>query len=96
MDAPWAPPRGTPTALTPLGELFLPLEGLIDVEAERARLSKEIAKTEDELGKVRAKLGSTAFTEKVPATVLEEHRQREAAWAEKLAQFQKMLDALAA
>ena len=32
--------KGTPTAHTPMGELFLPLEGLIDVEAERARLDE--------------------------------------------------------
>ncbi len=94
VGADWIAPKGTPTALTPLGELYLPLEGLIDVEAERARLSKEIAKAEDELGKVRAKLADENFAAKVPAKVLEEHRQRETAWSEKLAQFQKMHDAL--
>ncbi|HWB61083.1 MAG TPA: valine--tRNA ligase, partial [Chthoniobacteraceae bacterium] len=87
-------PKGTPTALTPLGELFLPLEGLIDPAAERERLKKEIAKTEDELAKVRAKLANPTFAEKVPAAVLEEHKQRETSWAEKLAQLQKMRDAL--
>ena len=94
VNAAWLAPKGTPTALTPLGELYLPLEGLIDAEAERARLSKEIAKHEDELAKVQAKLGNPAFAEKVPAAVLEEHRQRETTWAEKLAQLQKMHDAL--
>ncbi len=93
-DAAWLAPKATPTALTPLGELYLPLEGLIDAEAERARLGKEIAKTEDELAKVQAKLASPSFTEKVPASVLEEHRQRESGWAEKLAQLRKMHDAL--
>ena len=88
-------PRGTPMALTPLGELFLPLEGLIDVTAEQARLKKEIAKVEEELAKVRAKLANPSFSEKVPATVLEEHKQRETAWSEKLAQLTKMRAALA-
>ena len=45
-------------------------------------------------GKVRAKLENPSFAGKVPAAVLEEHRQRELAWSEKLAQFQRMLDAL--
>jgi len=89
-------PKGTPVALTPLGELFLPLEGLIDVAAESERLKKESAKVQDELAKVRAKLANPGFTEKVPPAVLEEHRQREAAWAEKLTQLQKMRDALGA
>ncbi|HEX8371916.1 MAG TPA: valine--tRNA ligase [Chthoniobacterales bacterium] len=87
-------PQGTPTNLTPLGHLFLPLEGLIDVTAERERLGKEITKVSDELAKVRAKLGNPGFTEKVPASVLEEHRQRETNWQEKLAQLEKMLAAL--
>jgi valyl-tRNA synthetase len=87
-------PKGTPTALTPLGELFLPLEGLIDVAAERARLDKEIAKVETELAKVRAKLSDPNFAGKVPSAVLEDHRQREINWADKLAQLQRMREAL--
>ncbi len=91
----WQAPKGTPTALTPLGELMLPLEGLVDVAAERERLAKEIAKVEQELAKVRAKLADTNFTAKVPAQVLGEHQQREATWAEKLTQLQRMQEALA-
>ena len=49
---------------------------------------------EDELAKVRAKLSNPGFTGKVPPAVLEDHKQREATWADKLAQFQKMRDAL--
>ena len=94
VTAAWQPPKGTPTALTPLGELLLPLEGLVDATAERERLGKEVAKVQDELGKVRAKLDNPSFAGKVPSAVLEEHRQRERAWSDKLAQFQRMLDAL--
>jgi len=94
VDASWTAPRGTPVALTPLGELFLPLEGLVDVAAERERLAKEVTKVEQELAKVRAKLADPTFTGKVPAAVLEDHRQREANWAEKLGQLKKMQDAL--
>ena len=94
VTAAWTPPKGTPTALTPLGELLLPLEGLVDAAAERERLDREIAKVEDELGKVRAKLDNPSFAEKVPPAVLEEHRQRDLAWSEKLAQLQRMRDAL--
>ncbi len=90
----YAAPRGTPSALTPLGTLFLPLEGLVDVAAERERVAKEIAKVEDELAKVRAKLANPAFAGKVPPAVLAEHQQREAAWAEKLAQLTRMREAL--
>jgi len=56
VDPAFVATKGTPSALTPLGTIFLPLDGLIDVEAERARVSKEIAKVEAELEKVTAKL----------------------------------------
>jgi valyl-tRNA synthetase len=92
----WVAPKGTPTVLTPLGELLLPLEGLVDVSAERERLTKEMAKVEAELAKVRAKLADPNFAGKVPAKVLDEHHQRERDWAEKHAQLTKMREALGA
>ncbi|HYR57259.1 MAG TPA: class I tRNA ligase family protein, partial [Chthoniobacteraceae bacterium] len=90
----WTAPKGTPAAPTPLGELLLPLEGLVDVAAERERLAKEIAKVDAELAKVRAKLADPNFAGKVPAKVLDEHQQRERDWAEKHAQLTKMRAAL--
>ena len=96
VNAAFAPAKGTPVALTPLGELFLPLDGLIDVAAERERIGKEIAKADDELAKVRAKLADPNFAGKVPAKVLEDHQTRERDWAEKHAQLTKMREALAA
>ena len=94
VDANYVPTKGTPSALTPLGTIFLPLDGLIDVEAERARVSKEIAKVESELEKVTAKLADTNFTSKVPQKVLDEHQQRKTDWQEKLAKLKEMMAAL--
>jgi len=82
-SADWTPPAGTPVALTPLGELFLPLEGLIDIPAERERLGREIARIDAELAKVRAKLSSESFVQGAPPAVVAEHRQRESDWLEK-------------
>ena len=96
VDANWQALTGTPVALTPLGELFLPLDGLIDVAAERERIGKEIAKADDELAKVRTKLADPNFAGKVPAKVLEDHQTRERDWAEKHAQLTKMREALGA
>jgi valyl-tRNA synthetase len=96
VNAAFAPAKGTPVALTPLGELFLPLDGLIDVAAERERIGKEIEKAAQELDKVRAKLADGTFAAKVPAKVLDEHRQRERDWSEKHAQLTKMREALGA
>ncbi|WP_395732175.1 valine--tRNA ligase [Prosthecobacter sp.] len=94
VDASFAPTQGTPSALTPLGTLYLPLDGLIDVEAERARIGKEVAKVESELEKVTAKLADEKFTSKVPQKVLDEHQQRKTDWQEKLAKLKEMMSAL--
>ncbi len=79
----WTPDKGTPSANNALGELFLPTAGLIDFAAERVRRTKELETIRIEIGKVEAKLANPAFAEKVPAKVLEEHRQRLADWKAK-------------
>ena len=91
----WSPGKGTPGASNALGELFLPTTGLIDFAAERGRLTKEAERIAAEIDKVNQKLANPAFTEKVPAKVLEEHRQRLADWQTKLAQVNSSLAALA-
>ena len=75
--------KGTPTCRTALGDLFLPLEGLVDVAAETARLSKELEKIEAEIAKVETKLNNPNFNQKAPAKVLAEHQQRLAEWQSK-------------
>ncbi|MGA2028617.1 MAG: valine--tRNA ligase [Verrucomicrobiota bacterium] len=90
----YQPAKGTPVARTELGELFLPLEGVIDVEAENSRLKKEIEKYESEISKVEQKLNNPAFAQKVPPAVLEEHKKRLVEWQEKLAHTKAALDAL--
>jgi valyl-tRNA synthetase len=83
-----------PRALTPMGELYMPLDGLVDTSAELDRLKKEIAKVDVELATVRKKLANESFVANAPRAVVEEHRQRETVWAEKLAQLTKMRDSL--
>ncbi|MCW0399582.1 Valine--tRNA ligase [Xanthomonas sacchari] len=78
---------GTPSpaaATAIVGELTLlvPLEGLVDLDAERLRLDKEIARVASEKDKSEAKLGK--FTDKVPPAVVEQERQRLADWSAQL------------
>jgi len=88
--------KGTPSVQSSLGDLFLPLEGLIDTAAEQARLSKELAKIEAEIVKVQDKLNNPDFTLKVPPAVLEEHRKRLADWLAKKEAVVRSIAALGA
>jgi len=93
----YQPPKGTLTARTELGELFLPLEGLRSAEelaAEQSRVSKELEKYDAEISKVEQKLANPNFTQKVPPQVLQEHQQRLAEWQAKRAAVKAALDAL--
>jgi valyl-tRNA synthetase len=76
VSANYQPGKNTLTERTALGDLFLPLEGLIDIEAEKARLKKELEQIEADAARVEQKLANPNFTQKVPAHVLEEHQQR--------------------
>jgi len=91
----YTPSKNTLRSLTPAGELFLPLEGLVDVEAEKARLTKELGRIAQEIHKVQQKLANPNFVQKVPPQVLDEHKQRLVDWQEKEQHVKASLDALA-
>ncbi|MBB3802894.1 valyl-tRNA synthetase [Xanthomonas arboricola] len=79
--------QGTPPAATAIvGELTLlvPLEGLVDMEAERTRLDKEIKRVEGEIGKCNGKLGNATFVQNAPAAVVEQERARLNDWTVQL------------
>jgi valyl-tRNA synthetase len=75
------PPAAAPAVVGDL-QLFVPLEGLVDLDAERVRLDKEIAKVASEKDKSEAKLAK--FGGNVPAAVVEQERARLADWSAKL------------
>ncbi|MCE4361815.1 valine--tRNA ligase [Xanthomonas hortorum] len=75
-----------PSAAAIVGELTLlvPLEGLVDMDAERTRLDKEIKRVEGEIGKCNGKLGNATFVENAPAVVVEQERARLNDWTTQL------------
>jgi valyl-tRNA synthetase len=54
----------------------MPLAGVVDLAAERARLGKELDKVAREIGKIEAKLGNEQFMAKAKEEVVEEQRER--------------------
>jgi valyl-tRNA synthetase len=71
-------PKGA--ALIVVGDMTaaLPLAGIIDMAAERSRLTKEIGKAEADIAKIDAKLSNAQFVAKAPEEVVEENRERKA------------------
>jgi valyl-tRNA synthetase len=54
----------------------LPLKGVIDLAAERARLEKEMSKVEADIKRVDAKLGNANFVARAPEEVVEEEKAK--------------------
>ena len=90
----YAPRKGTPASRSALGELFLPLDGLIDVEAEKARLQGQLEKITKEIEKAGAKLNNPKFTERAPEDVLQEAKDRLADWQGKERQTRESIEYL--
>ena len=59
-------------------KILIPMAGLIDKEAELARLEKEIQRIEKELPRIEGKLNNAAFTDKAPADVIDKEREKHA------------------
>ncbi len=57
-------------------ELFLPLDGLVDLEKERGRLAREIERLDGQLRGAEAKLGNEGFTGRAPAEVVAKEREK--------------------
>ncbi len=78
VSAEIAPPTGSARYVLADAELFVPLAGLIDIAAEKARLSRELERTRQDLDRAERNLNNPAFIERAPKDVIEkEERKRE-------------------
>jgi valyl-tRNA synthetase len=71
-----AAPRGAVQLVVRGDVAALPLKGVIDLAAERARLAKELAKCDADIARVEAKLGNPNFVARAPEEVVEEEREK--------------------
>jgi len=90
------PPAKTPMIVTALGELYLPLEGLVDIDREVERLEKQLKQTEIDIARENKKLSNANMLEKAPPEKVEEWRlvlsQAEDTRAKLLDQIQRLTD----
>lgn len=73
-------------------EVYVPLKGHINIEAEIKRIEREIEKLSSERSGVEARLSSSGFTAKAPAEVIEKERARLVALSEKMAKVALSLE----
>jgi len=93
LDPRYQAPVGSPVAVTPLGEIFLAIAAA-DQARERERLEKEIARIEEGVRTVEAKLHNDAFIERAPAAVVDDHQRRLRDFNEQLAKLKQAREGL--
>ncbi|SMY37699.1 Valine--tRNA ligase [Photobacterium malacitanum] len=84
------------TALVGKSELMIPMAGLIDKDAELARLDKEIAKMEGEIKRTSGKLSNEGFVAKAPEIVITKEREKLAGYEETLVKLTEQKATIAA
>ena len=85
-------PEEVMSAVVPGVEIFIPLDDIMDYEAELDRLQKEKKKLEGEVKRVKGKLSNEGFVSKAPQKVVEEEKAKQVKYEEMLA---KVCDRLA-
>lgn len=87
-------PKASASAVVKGCDIFIPLEGLIDVNLERARIEKEISRLLNSYNGVRKKLENENFVSKAPAEVIEREKQKMNDWQKALEKLQSILEDL--
>ncbi|MFC7474803.1 valine--tRNA ligase [Dankookia sp. GCM10030260] len=85
------PPRGVAQVVVGEATVMLPLEGVIDIPAERARLAKARGVAEGEIRKVEAKLGNPDFVSRAKEEVVAENHERLASFQAEIARLDAAL-----
>lgn len=86
------------TALVSELKVLVPMAGLIDVDAEKARIAKDVERSEKELARITGKLNNQKFVANAPDAVVAKEKEKASALGRKLSELQqqtKQLDELA-
>jgi valyl-tRNA synthetase len=88
------PSPASATALLGEMRLLVPMKGIIDVDAERQRLDKQIARVNVDLARSNGKLGNNSFVNNAPPDVVTQERDRVRDFETQLAQLNEQLERL--
>ena len=94
VEAEFVPATAMPSALTPIGTLYMPVEGLIDVAAETAKLTKQMKELEGHLERANQKLNNQAFISKAKPEVVAQFEKSRQELQEKYQKTKRLLEML--
>jgi valyl-tRNA synthetase len=84
-------PKASASAVISECEIFIPLEGLIDLEVERQRLQKEINRLENSLAGIEKKLSNEKFISNAAPEIVEKERTKQKDWLENIGKLKEIL-----
>ncbi len=84
-------PKKSASLATSHTEIFIPLEGLIDINEQINRIKKDMEKTQSEYKKVEAKINNANFMQNAPTEVVTEVREKAQGFMDKLASLNEIL-----
>ncbi len=87
-------PKQAASAVVNGGEVFVPLEGLIDLGAERARIEKELRRVQGMVDGIERKLANESFVNRAPQDVVRKEREKLDQFRENVTKLQKNLERL--
>ncbi len=94
VDANIEKPKTSASAVVKDCDIFVPLEGLIDLKIERTRIEKEITRISGSLEGVKKKLSNEEFVAKAPAEVIDREKTKMSDWKKSLEKLEAILSDL--
>lgn len=85
-------PKNAASAVVAGIQMYIPLEGIIDLGIERERLQKEIDRLEIQIGSIRQKLGNESFVGRAPAQVIEKEKAKLATFEENISKLKTSVE----
>ncbi|HSR88506.1 MAG TPA: class I tRNA ligase family protein, partial [Pontiella sp.] len=94
VDVNFAPEGAMPSGISTLGTVYMSIEGLVDVEAEIEKLTRELNEVNGHLTNVKKKLANRNFVDKAPRDVVAVQEKRQAELQEKSEKLVKMIETM--
>jgi valyl-tRNA synthetase len=92
VDPAFAPTSAMPSALTPVGTLYMPIEGLVDVKAESAKLTKQLEEIGGHLERANMKLNNPNFFNKAKPEVVAQFEKSRQELQDKYNKVKRLLE----